>query len=250
MYFFHRYQTEAAAKIIGGLNYRYALRGDGQPITEMVTADAQQKALDALLQTVSVQNLTIPDKIVSLLAPRPLGYDPHRELITGRTDLTFDPLSAAETAADMAFRLLLHPARVNRLLEQNARNPQQPSLTFILKKVTLYVYNQKIDNTYEQAVGQTIAQTYLNQLIRLAISNEVSAQAKAEILAELSGIQNSLLGTQPLPMFSKAMRNYQAAIIQTLKTNPDELKLPSVPNPPPGQPIGTTEDWCSVINKE
>ncbi|MBZ0246539.1 MAG: zinc-dependent metalloprotease, partial [Cyclobacteriaceae bacterium] len=36
MYFFHRYQVQAAAKVIGGLNYRYALRGDGQPIAEMV----------------------------------------------------------------------------------------------------------------------------------------------------------------------------------------------------------------------
>ena len=40
MYFFHRYQTEATAKVIGGLNYRYALRGDGQPITEMVGPQA------------------------------------------------------------------------------------------------------------------------------------------------------------------------------------------------------------------
>ncbi len=250
MYFFHRYQTEAAAKIIGGLNYRYALRGDGQPITEMVSAEAQQKALDALLQTVSVQNLTIPDKIVNLLAPRPLGYEPHRELMTGRTDLTFDPLAATETAADMTFRLVLNPARVNRLLEQNARKPNQPSLASILKKITLHVYNQKVGNTYEQAVGQSIAQTYLNQLIRLAISNDVSAQAKAEIMVELSGIQNSLSGTQPLPLLSKAMRNYQVDIIQKLKTSPDEIKLPAVPNAPPGQPIGSTEDWCSAVYKE
>ena len=30
LYLLHRYQTEAAAKEVGGLNYRYALRGDGQ----------------------------------------------------------------------------------------------------------------------------------------------------------------------------------------------------------------------------
>src|SRR5690606_38679794 len=47
IYFFHRYQAEASSKIIGGLNYRYALRGDGQPVTEMVSSAQQQKALDA-----------------------------------------------------------------------------------------------------------------------------------------------------------------------------------------------------------
>ena len=30
LYLFHRYQTEAATKEIGGLDYRYNLRGDGQ----------------------------------------------------------------------------------------------------------------------------------------------------------------------------------------------------------------------------
>ena len=30
LYLFHRYQTEAAIKEIGGLDYRYNLRGDGQ----------------------------------------------------------------------------------------------------------------------------------------------------------------------------------------------------------------------------
>ncbi|HMB64074.1 MAG TPA: zinc-dependent metalloprotease, partial [Eudoraea sp.] len=29
LYFFHRYQTEAATKVIGGLNYNYAVKGDG-----------------------------------------------------------------------------------------------------------------------------------------------------------------------------------------------------------------------------
>src|SRR5262249_40219056 len=31
LYFHHRYQLEAAAKSIGGLDYSYAVRGDGQP---------------------------------------------------------------------------------------------------------------------------------------------------------------------------------------------------------------------------
>ena len=38
VYLFHRYQVEAAAKIVGGLNYTYAVRGDGQPIAEIVPA--------------------------------------------------------------------------------------------------------------------------------------------------------------------------------------------------------------------
>src|SRR5271156_5107754 len=34
LYLLHRYQTEATIKEIGGLDYQYAPRGDGQPITK------------------------------------------------------------------------------------------------------------------------------------------------------------------------------------------------------------------------
>ncbi len=34
LYFFHRYQTEAVAKLIGGLDYNYAVKGDGQKTVE------------------------------------------------------------------------------------------------------------------------------------------------------------------------------------------------------------------------
>jgi len=36
LYLLHRYQTEAAVKEIGGLDYRYQLRGDGQMNPEIV----------------------------------------------------------------------------------------------------------------------------------------------------------------------------------------------------------------------
>ena len=44
LYLLHRYQAEATIKIIGGLDYRYNLRGDGQPGPEIVSADAQRQA--------------------------------------------------------------------------------------------------------------------------------------------------------------------------------------------------------------
>ena len=41
IYFLHRYQIEAAGKIVGGLNYTYALRGDGQMISQMLEPEEQ-----------------------------------------------------------------------------------------------------------------------------------------------------------------------------------------------------------------
>ncbi len=45
LYLLHRYQTEAAIKLIGGLDYRYNLRGDGQPDPQIVAPEPQNKAL-------------------------------------------------------------------------------------------------------------------------------------------------------------------------------------------------------------
>ncbi|MFM8348116.1 MAG: zinc-dependent metalloprotease, partial [Bacteroidota bacterium] len=88
MYFMQRYQTEAVSKVVGGLNYRYALRGDGQPVTELLSPAVQQKALDALLKSASVDALRLPESLLKQIPPRPIGYDRHRELFKGRTDLT------------------------------------------------------------------------------------------------------------------------------------------------------------------
>jgi len=59
LYFLHRYQTEAASKVLGGNEYSFALRGDGQPTTQIVPAAEQRRALKALLATIDPANLTI-----------------------------------------------------------------------------------------------------------------------------------------------------------------------------------------------
>ena len=46
VYLFHRYQVEAVTKQVGGLNYSYALKGDGQFITRPLTKQEQLNALN------------------------------------------------------------------------------------------------------------------------------------------------------------------------------------------------------------
>src|SRR6204780_285886 len=69
LYLMHRYQTEAATKIIGGLNYRYQLRGDGQMNAKIVSPDEQRKALRAVVKTLSVDTLTLPEPLLKLFPP-------------------------------------------------------------------------------------------------------------------------------------------------------------------------------------
>src|SRR3546814_13226629 len=64
----HRYQVEAAAKLVGGVDFSYSLRGDGLEISRPVPAEAQRRAFDALLATLSPEALTVPEGLIPLLS--------------------------------------------------------------------------------------------------------------------------------------------------------------------------------------
>jgi hypothetical protein len=247
MYFFHRYQTEACAKLVGGLNYRYALRGDGQPVTEMVSPAEQSKALDVLLKTIAPQSLMFPDKLLQIIPPRPLGYTRHREVIKIRTELTFDALGAAESAAQMTLSLLLHPARAGRLVEYHARDPRQPSLEEVIDKVIVNTIKAPRKPGYEGALQITVNDILLANLIQLALDDDASAQVRAIAYLKVEQIKAWMT-----PRFQsvaeedwKAYYTYAIAQIQKFQENPDEYKVETLLVAPPGQPIGMAEtDFC------
>jgi hypothetical protein len=120
VYLLHRYQTEAAAKVLGGFNYTYALRGDGQRIVEPVPEEWQRRALDALLVTLRSETLTLPARILQLIPPPAFGYRRTREDFKGHTGLTFDPMGPVEASANLTVGLLLNPERAARLAQKPA----------------------------------------------------------------------------------------------------------------------------------
>ena len=95
MYLLHRYQIEAAAKVIGGLEYNYALKGDGQLVTKLLSKEQQNKALKSLLNSIHPKNLSLPEDLISLIPPRAFVYRRSRETFKSRTGLAFDYLAAA-----------------------------------------------------------------------------------------------------------------------------------------------------------
>jgi hypothetical protein len=245
MYFFHRYQTEAAVKMVGGLNYRYALRGDGQPVTEMLTGEQQQEALDALLKTVDPSALVLPESLLKIIPPRPLGYVRHRELVKIKTELTFDPLAAAETASDMTFGLILNPARANRLVEHNLRDSKLPTLTAVIDKMV----NATIKSTPQTGIQAGIQMgtnlALVNNLAKLLVDEETSVQAKGIVKQRLVQLQLWLAARTGDDTW-KGHFQLLASLIDLANEEPDEFKAEKILPAPPGMPIGmSSEDWCS-----
>jgi hypothetical protein len=248
LYFFHRYQTEATAKIIGGLNYRYALRGDGQPVADLLTPQQELNALEALLKTVQPSTLMVPENLLRLIPPRPLGYTRHRELIKIRTELTFDPLAAAETAADGTFGLILYPARANRLYEHHSRDARLPSLESVIDRLMSATVKSNPKAGYEGAVQMSIDNALLANLARLALNKDAAAPAKSIALMKLDQLSRWLtakIAVTPDEEW-KAFYAYLAGQIKKLQDDPDEFKQENLLAAPPGQPIGDFDtDFCN-----
>lgn len=245
MYFFHRYQTEAAVKLIGGMNYRYALRGDGQLITAMIPAEEQMKALDALLATLSPKHLALPEQVIQMIPPRPLGYSRGREIINIRTGLTFDPLGAAETAANMTLSLLFHPVRAQRLVEYNARSSSQPGLNTVIEKVLAKTIKQPIEKGYAGEVRRTVSFLTLQNLMALSRSKSTGHQVRALVnyqLVELGKWLGSALRTES-DVNVKAHYQGMLTEISLFIEKPQEYEMIRPLDPPAGSPIGMCEAY-------
>ena len=242
VYFFHRYQLEATVKVIGGLNYRYAVRGDGQPVAELLTPEQETKALDALLKTVDPAALTLPESILKLIPPRALGYSRHRELVKIKTELTFDPVSTAETAADMAFSLLLHPARANRLVEHHGRNSKLPGLENVIDRIITATFKAPAKPGFEGVIQMSTADVLFTNLAKLAMSKNASAEVRAITFLKLDQLKTWLRTKNNTDEAWRAHDNYLVNQISALQEHPDDYKLELILSPPPGMPIGSDEE--------
>jgi hypothetical protein len=91
IFLYHRYSVESAASMVGGIDYIYAMRGDGRKPLQWETAANQRKALEALANTLKPAELTVPRQVLDAVPPRPPGFGRHRELFPRTTGDAFDP---------------------------------------------------------------------------------------------------------------------------------------------------------------
>ena len=227
LYLLHRYQTEAAIKSIGGLNYEYNLRGDNLAPPQMLSPELQQQALTAVLQTLTPATLTLPESILAILPPRPPGMMRNQEAFPAMTGLTFDPVAAAASAADLTLSVLFNPERANRLVQYHARNPAEPSLAEVIER-TLATPGTASD-AMQQLVASAITHRIVESLLGLAASAETGAEARAIVEQHLAQLKS----TAPPDI---------AARIAEYERDPAKFTPAKPIQAPPGMPIGDDED--------
>ncbi len=241
LYLLHRYQTEAAAKEIGGLEYRYALRDDGQLVTAVVDAAAQQKALNAVLKTLAPQTLTLPESLLRILPPRAPAYPATRESFAGHTGLTFDPNGAAEAAADLTLKLLFDPQRASRLVEYHARDASNPSLPQVIDAVFQATWKAPRVEGLEGEIQRATEISTLEHLLALAANRSASSEARALARAQALGLRTWMSAAPSGAPAERAVRAAAIARINSFEKDPEKFTPAPDVAVPPGQPIGDDE---------
>src|SRR5258708_19183158 len=131
----HRYQVEAAAKLVGGQDYTFSLRGKGDRNPQIIPPEEQRRALAAVLNTLKPEALALPESVLRLIPPRPPGYSRTREDFRIRTAPNFDALAPAEAIANHVCDFLFNPERAARLVEYHARDSRYPGFDEVLDKI-------------------------------------------------------------------------------------------------------------------
>jgi len=248
LYLLHRYQTEAAIKLIGGLDYRYNVRGDGQPGPAIVPLKDQDAALDAVLKTLTPETLTLSEEILKLIPPVPPGHPRTRESLPSETGLTFDPVAAAEAAADLTLQVLFDPARASRLLQYHMRNTADgskgPSLRVMMEKVSKTTAERpESGHSISSEVERAVEFRGLEAMLALAVNPVASSQARAIARYHIADLLKQWTTTPP-PTDSAEAIHRTAMIDRISEFNKDPAKfVPAKPiDAPPGMPIGDDEE--------
>ncbi|SDS46186.1 protein of unknown function [Formosa sp. Hel1_31_208] len=240
LYFFHRYQTEAATKVVGGLDYNYAIKGGGQDIVKPIAVKNQKEALNQILNTISAEALAIPKDKLELFPPRAFGYYRSRESFTGKTGVAFDPMSAAATASDMTLSLLLHPQRANRMIQQQSLDDKQLGFDDMLLQVLEASFGKRYEDAYINQIQQLINERVLIHMMNLAVSDNSFLQVKAKANDAINTLLRNYLSDKKKP--SPYATQY-GLMIREFREHPEKFKLEKTPKIPDGSPIGS--DFCN-----
>jgi hypothetical protein len=241
LYLRHRYQVAATAKLVGGVAYEYAVRGEPNPqLSERVPAERQRAALDALLETVQPAQLALPEAAREQISPRPPGHPSNRELFEGRTGLTFDAYAPAEVAATMVLEALVQPERAMRLVQQHDVNADLPSLQGVLTRITDRVWKQDVPGAADRAeLQRTVQQVWTDVLLSRADHADAAPAVQARLAQHLRGLSGWLSENPGPDAETKAHRRALRATIERFLTRDhDAASSPAELETPPGSPIG------------
>ncbi len=240
----HRYQVNAAAKSIGGVDFASAVNGGGQEISSPVAADRQRAALVAVLETLSPDQLRVPTALLPLLSAARNGSENRQydtELFATAGGPVFDPLVAADAAATLTLNTLLAPSRLERLEIQHAAQAQDLGVGETLDRLVAATLPDRTD-----ALQRRIAYRTIVTMAQMARQPGTTPDVAAMLDQKVHDIATSLTrrhGDRAEQAWATSLSRQLLDPQQTDKLLADRPRSVGVP---PGEPIGAEDDWMDL----
>jgi hypothetical protein len=238
LYFWHRFALNSLAKAVGGMEYANAVRGDGQQATRPVPGAQQVAALSQLLGALEPAELRIPDTVLTLLGPRPYGYEGSAELFGSQTRPVMDELGAARTLAQMVVDAVLQRERAARLVQAAARERGALTLGATVDSLVARTWRADADPR-TAALRRQASRAVADRLLALAADREAAADVRA--MAELKIGQYRDVARRRGVAGDDAARAHWQAIAGDFTRWLERRELPQPTGAlraPPGDPFG------------
>ena len=240
VYFFHRYQVEAVAKLVGGFHYRYALNRDApEDAVSAVMPGRQRDAFNTLLRTLAPAALALPESLLAQIPPKAYGYQRTRESAPARTGALFDPLTLAEAGASHTLGALLHPERLARLALQHSRNNAHLSPTQLFQRLQDDLLLPEYDamaGAIDRRTTGLLLEHWRALLAGESSAPEIRAAARAALLRARRLMRSRSRGDSAYAEFYA----YELWMLERVLEDSGALPVQERAPIPPGSPIGAS----------
>ncbi|MGH9787917.1 MAG: zinc-dependent metalloprotease [Candidatus Acidiferrales bacterium] len=242
VYFHHRFALEAATKMVGGMEYVYAVKGDGQQPTQSIAAARQRAALQELLESLKPEALRLPEKLVAQLAPEAYGFGTPTtgEEFRSRTWPAFDELGAARTLAGLVVDGILNRERAARLAAAGMNGDDALTLDEVVEELLDATWNRPwTDDLKAAALQQAANRAVLDRLLALAGDRQAAVEVRAVAEWALADLLDDLKQQEHPGALREAVRQLAERDIERFFSRSDAAteRTPAL-EPPPGSPIG------------
>ena len=234
MYLLHRYQVEAVVKLIGGLDYDYAVKGPINYETKIVESTTQRNALKAYSNVLIPKALKIPEHLRTLIPPRSFSNPRTRENFLSQSGIAFDYLGIANSMSNALLEMVLHPERANRLVTQYGFDSNQLGLKETLNSLFTSHFKVRYRDSHEQQLNDIVKSNLLKQTMYLGQHPEANSIVKSTVQQELIVLDQWLAGQSNIG-FGEIYRMK----IDNYFDNPEDFVPPVSKRLPDGSPIGS-----------
>lgn len=233
LYMHHRFQLRSAIQSLGGADFRYALKGDGQIPFTIVEAEEQRDVLETVLSTLAVDFLALSPDLVKMIPPPAYRYSEGEEF-PGYTQQIFDPLAVASAAATFTVGEILNPDRMARLVIFGSMG-DYPDLQEVTDGLIESTWGaSETGDTYRQQVLHTAQRSVVDQMMQQASMAGNPAEVRAILSDRLdvlaSGIEAEGALSPHRKLVAADIRRWQSRIENTVPG--PQLQMPA------GDPIG------------